>query len=65
MKQNINVLPKKVKKNVLENLKDPKTSIESSNNMQDFRKSIKEYNPCRKFNAFKVFDDTVAGIQET
>ena len=32
--------------------------------MQDFHKSIKEYNPCRKFNAFKVFDDTIAGIQE-
>ena len=37
MKQNINILLKNVKN---ENLKDPKASIECSNDMQDIYKNI-------------------------
>ena len=42
MKQNIITLLKNVKKNGLENLKNPKAFIEYSNNMQDVIKNIEK-----------------------
>ena len=41
-------LIKKRKSNGLENLEDPKTFIESSNNMRDVYKKMEKYKPYRK-----------------
>ena len=49
-------------KNGIKNLKDPKTFIEYSNNMQDLYKNIEEYNPRRKCNVLIVFDDMIADM---
>ena len=53
---------KERKNNSLKNLDESKAFIEYSNNMQDFYKSIEEYNPSRKCNLLIVFDDMIADI---
>ena len=49
-----------MKKNSLENLKDPKPFTEYSNNMKDIYQNIEQYNLSRKFNILIVFDDMIA-----
>ena len=46
----------------VEQLKNPKSHIEYSNNMQDVYKNIKKYNPGSKYNLLIVFDDMITDI---
>ena len=58
----VHMKQKKCKKNGLEDLKDFKTCIKYSNNMQDVYKNIEEYNPNGKCNVLIVFDDMTADM---
>ena len=52
-------LIKKREKIGLENLKNPKSFIEYSNNMQDAFRNIEEHNPGRKCNVLIIFDGMI------
>ena len=55
-------LIKTFEKHGIENLKNLKAFIEYLNNMQHVYKNIEEYNPGKKCNVLKVFDDMTADM---
>ena len=46
----------------LDHFKDPRASIEYSNDMQDVYKTIEDYNPRKKCKILIVFDDMIADM---
>ena len=59
IKENVNISLKSAKKNGLGNLKNPKSFIEYSNNMQNVFRNIEEHNPGRKCNVLIIFNDMI------
>ena len=60
MKKNINI--NKREKVELNDFNDPKAFMEYSNDMQDFHKNMKDYNPIKKRKILIVFDDMIADM---
>ena len=52
----------KREKVVLNHFNDPKAFMEYSNDMQDVRKNIEDYNPIKKRKVLIVFDDMIADM---
>ena len=62
MKQTINIVWTNVKKNDVENLKDPKAFIEYSHNLQGVYQHIEECIWSRKCKVLILFDDMTVDV---